>query len=231
MLAAATLFSNRKERTGRLLPISLRLGFSLVNHSIDTRAVFGKRAPSPARRPSHHWWDQKTFSAGPRSFNSKELWFLGNRTASQGQPVSDSRHGRITCKASLSCIKRNRKENRRCQSHLRALGPTPSPAGGDSQNSTRVHHLSSKLARAAASNQTAGLKVQPLYWLAATLRIHCAFIVWVRTDENRRRQSTHRAQGPTPLQAGGGSLNDFCFFWFVWFCSLAGNSGNIRWAS
>ena len=47
----------------------------LVNRSITTRARFGKRVRSPALRPSRHRRDQKTFSAGPRSFNSKELWF------------------------------------------------------------------------------------------------------------------------------------------------------------
>jgi hypothetical protein len=77
----------------------------LVNRSITTRVGFGKRVRSPALRPSRHRRDQKTFSAGPRSFNSKELWFPGSISASGVQPVSDSRYGRITCKAYLSCDK------------------------------------------------------------------------------------------------------------------------------
>ena len=40
---------------------------------------------------------QKTFSAGPRSFNSGELWFPTGKPAGV-QPFSDSRHGRIVCK-------------------------------------------------------------------------------------------------------------------------------------
>jgi len=70
----------------------------LVNRSITTRVGFGKRARSPALRPSRLRRDQKTFSAGPRSFNCKELWFPGSLAASGVQPVSDSRHGRIACK-------------------------------------------------------------------------------------------------------------------------------------
>lgn len=44
---------------------------------------------------------QKTFSAGPRSFNAEEFWFPGSYDAAQAQPVVDSRHGRITCKAAF----------------------------------------------------------------------------------------------------------------------------------
>ena len=105
----------------------------LVNRSITTRVRFGKRVRSPALRPSRHRRDQKTFSAGPRSFNSQERWIPGS-SASRGQPVSDSRHGRIACKVFLSCT---------------AL----------------------ILKRAAVSNQTTGLFVQPVYWLAAALKI------------------------------------------------------------
>ena len=71
----------------------------LGNRSLTTRLDFGKRVRSPALRPSHHRRDQKTFSAGPRSFNSKELLFPEGMAASGVQPVADSRHGRITCKA------------------------------------------------------------------------------------------------------------------------------------
>jgi len=113
----------------------------LVNRSLTTRAGFVNRARSPALRPSRQGRDQKTFSAGPRSFNSKELWFPESRTASGVQPVCDSRHGRIACKVSLSCTNSKRKESRRLQSNHRALGPTPLLADGGSQNSTRVHRL------------------------------------------------------------------------------------------
>lgn len=41
---------------------------------------------------------QKTFSAGPRSFNSGELWFPTGKPA-RVQPFCDSRHGRIVCKS------------------------------------------------------------------------------------------------------------------------------------
>jgi hypothetical protein len=50
-------------------------------------------------RPSRFQRDQKTFSAGPCSFRSLELWF--GRLHFNGtdvQPVFDSRHGRITGK-------------------------------------------------------------------------------------------------------------------------------------
>jgi len=72
------------------------------NRSITTRARIGKRVRSLALRPSRHRRDQKTLSAGPRSFSSKELWFPGSIAASRGQPVSDSWHGRIAGKVSLS---------------------------------------------------------------------------------------------------------------------------------
>jgi hypothetical protein len=113
----------------------------LVNHSFTTRVGFGKRVRSPARRPSRHRRDQKTFSAGPRSFSSKELWFPERMTASGVQPVCDSRHGRIACKVSLSCTNSKCKENRRLQSVHRALSPTRLLADGGSQNSTRLHRL------------------------------------------------------------------------------------------
>ena len=77
---------------------------------------------------------QKTFSAGPRSLNSKELWVSGGLGASEVQPVSDSRHGRIACKVSLSYVNLKYQENRRLQSTHRALGPTPLLAGGGSLN-------------------------------------------------------------------------------------------------
>ena len=54
-------------------------------------------APNPGSTPGI----QKTFSAGPCSFNSKELWFPGSGGAPKVQPVIDSRHGRIACKTFL----------------------------------------------------------------------------------------------------------------------------------
>ena len=120
----------------------------LVNRSTIIRAVFGKRVMrSSVLRPSRHWRDQKTFSAGPRSFSSKEVWVPGN--PSQVQPVSDSRHGRIACKVSLSCTLLNPK-------------------------------------RAATSNQSTGLLVQPLSWLAAALKIQRCFIALVANSGNIR---------------------------------------------
>ena len=93
--------SNRKERTGRLLPGSLRLGFLGQPFYYHTRP-FWQACAFTSAAPIRHRRDQKTFSAGPRSFNSKELWIPGS-SASRGQPVSDSRHGRIACKVFLSC--------------------------------------------------------------------------------------------------------------------------------
>ena len=65
----------------------------LVNRSFITHARFGKRARSPSLRPSRLRRDQKTFSAGPRSFSAIELWFPRSIAASGVQPVCDSRHG------------------------------------------------------------------------------------------------------------------------------------------
>ena len=53
---------------------------------------------------------QKTFSAGPRSFNLGELWFPGRQACSRGQPLADSQHGRIDCK--LVPVPTNLNENR-----------------------------------------------------------------------------------------------------------------------
>lgn len=64
-----------------LLPLPLPLGQAAV--ALASR-------PIPVRSGI-----QKTFSAGPRSFNTKELWFPGSGCASRVQPVVDSRHGRI----------------------------------------------------------------------------------------------------------------------------------------
>ena len=97
----------------------------LVSRSITTRVGFGNRVRSPALRPSRHQRDQKTFSAGPCSFNSKELWFPESIAASGVQPVADSRHGRIACKVSLSCTNIYLQESRRLQSNHRALKSNP----------------------------------------------------------------------------------------------------------
>lgn len=76
-----------------LQPWLLPARFFLVNRSTTIRVRFGKRVRSSALRPSRRKRDQKTFSPGPCSFNTKELWFRQKR---QVQPVFDSRHGRIT---------------------------------------------------------------------------------------------------------------------------------------
>ena len=75
----------------------------LGNRSIIPRVDLVKRVRAPTPHPSRQRRDQKTFSAGPRSFNAQELWFFANLAAFEVQPVVDSRHGRITCKMSLSC--------------------------------------------------------------------------------------------------------------------------------
>ena len=125
----------------------------------------GQAPPTPNSLPRV----QKTFSAGPRSFSFIELWFPGGIAASGVQPVIDSRHGRITYKVSVSGVNLRCKESCPGQSVLRAQSPTPLLAQGGPQNSTCLHRSLAPLARAAASNQTAGLWVQPHRWLAAAL--------------------------------------------------------------
>jgi hypothetical protein len=71
--------------------------------SITTRVSLGKRARHQLFAHPEIIRSQKTFSAGPRSFSSKELWFTSSIPAGCVQPVSDSRHGRIADKASVSC--------------------------------------------------------------------------------------------------------------------------------
>jgi hypothetical protein len=97
----------------------------LVNQVIATRVGFGKRVRPPVRRPPRRFRGQKTFSAGPCSFSTGELWFPGRAPrAPKVQPVFDSRHGRITAKAfSLPLVK----EQRAAASNQsnRAQGPTP----------------------------------------------------------------------------------------------------------
>ena len=109
--------------------------FFLVNVPLTgTPSLAQVYSDSPAKRPARPRRAQKTFSAGPRSLNIKELWFPENSSAALGvQPVFDSRHGRITCKVLRSCV-------------------------------------TSKWRKAAASNQTRGLVVQPLSWLTAALK-------------------------------------------------------------
>ena len=100
----------RTERSGPdcSWPGSLRLGFFGQPFFSHTRCSWQARAWAPTLRPSRHGRDQKTFSAGPRSFSFQELWFLGSASASGVQPVVDSRHGRIACKVSLRCTLLNR---------------------------------------------------------------------------------------------------------------------------
>ena len=52
---------------------------------------------------------QKTFSAGPCSFSTRELWFPGSAWGAPGvQPLLDSRHGRIAWKTLSSPFLKNR---------------------------------------------------------------------------------------------------------------------------
>jgi hypothetical protein len=95
---SATNYSNRKERAERLLPGSLRLGF-LGQQPFTLRPRAWQAAVALAWRPIPvPPGIQKTFSAGPCSFSTKELWFPASVCAPVVQPVFDSRHGRITCK-------------------------------------------------------------------------------------------------------------------------------------
>jgi hypothetical protein len=78
-------------------PASLRLGF--VGQRLFTPAAsVWQAALALALRPIPVLRDQKTFSAGPCSFNVKELWFPKGLSVSRVQPVADSRPGRIACK-------------------------------------------------------------------------------------------------------------------------------------
>lgn len=110
---------------------------------------------------------QKTFSAGPRSFNSIEFWFPGARFGRSGvQPVFDSRHGRITAKCFPG------------RSFVSREPPLPIKPQGSVSN--------------------------PFRWFTATLKF-IAISLRKFFTENRRLQSTQRAQCPTPLLVRGGS--------------------------
>ena len=62
--------------------------FFLGKLPLTASAVFGKRrVDQPLRPPRIIFQGQKTFSAGPRSFTSGELWFPPGVTAWWGQPV------------------------------------------------------------------------------------------------------------------------------------------------
>jgi len=100
--------------------------------TLSTSLAFGKRLSAPALRPSRHRRDQKTFSAGPRSFNAKELWFPGSIAASRVQPIADSRHGRIACKAScIAAFFRSSARRAAASNQTKGLGcPTPSLVDG-----------------------------------------------------------------------------------------------------
>jgi hypothetical protein len=165
--------------------------FSWSGMLLPDALVFDKRAGSPARRPSRHRRDQKTFSAGPRSFNTKELWFPGNSSASGVQPVCDSRHGRIACKVSLSCTNIYCKESSRLQSNHRDLCPTPLLAGDCPQIQLRFIVLIKSLREQPSPINPQGSTVQPLCWLAAALKFKSQsfFIVWVASCGNIRCSS------------------------------------------
>ena len=84
-------------------PCSLRLGFLGQPFYYQTRCFWQARAP--ILRPSRHKRDQKTFSAGPRSFNSKELWFPGN---SLGLPGANPFLTRGTVESPAKCLELKR---------------------------------------------------------------------------------------------------------------------------
>ena len=101
----------------------------LVNISLTrTPPLAQGHSGSPARRPSRRGRDQKTFSAGPRSLNTKELWFPGREPVAVGvQPCFDSRHGRITSKVFLGrvILTITKVESSRLQSTQRTRGSDP----------------------------------------------------------------------------------------------------------
>ena len=95
---------------------------------------------------------------GPRSFNTRELWFPGIGCAPEVQPVADSRHGRIACKAAFPVICQII-ESRRFQSVLWLISNPVRWLAAALKISLFASLV--KLRRAAASNQPKGLKVQP----------------------------------------------------------------------
>src|ERR1051325_10053994 len=116
-----------KEAAGLLRVWLLPARGFLVKHSINqTHSLAQAHSGTPARRPSRHRRDQKTFSAGPRSFSTKEFWFSksSGKAAFGVQPIFDSRHGRITGKVFPSCLTQM-VESSRLQSVKRAHGSNP----------------------------------------------------------------------------------------------------------
>jgi hypothetical protein len=92
----------RTERSGPDVSCPAPSGSVFLGHqSFSLRLPVWQAALPLAWRPSRHRRDQKTFSAGPRSFSTKEFWFPGSISAPQAQPVVDSRHGRITCETAF----------------------------------------------------------------------------------------------------------------------------------
>jgi hypothetical protein len=119
MLLAAS-FRTERSRPDRSRPGSLRLGFLGQPFYYPHALVLASACVHPSGAHPESFRGQKTFSAGPRSFNTKELWFPGTLPSSGVQPVFDSRHGRIACKVYLSCTQRELQESRRLQSNHRA---------------------------------------------------------------------------------------------------------------
>jgi len=133
-LVAASTGQNYEPKGAWQKPWLPPVRFSWSTVLLPHAPAFGQRARASTRRPSRLRRDQKTFSAGPRSFTVSELWFPGSGTLTGVQPLVDSRHGRIADKVSVSCVNIELHESGRLQSHLRAPGPTPKLAGSRSQN-------------------------------------------------------------------------------------------------
>ena len=99
--------SNRKERAGRLLPGSLRLGF--LGHQSSTPA-----APSLASRsgtglaPNPGIPGSRKLSVPGRVHSEPESCGFRRKGLRLVQPVVDSRHGRIACKTVLPLSKEQR---------------------------------------------------------------------------------------------------------------------------
>jgi hypothetical protein len=136
-------------------PDSLRLGF-LGHRSFTPAAPCWQAAVALASRPIRRNTGSRKPSVPGRVHSIPEsCGSPGSDCAPKVQPVSDSRHGRIACKVSLSPFC---KEQRAPASNQTiGLGcPTPSLVSGGSQNQCVV--ILDKLRRAAASNQALGIK-------------------------------------------------------------------------
>jgi hypothetical protein len=151
-------------------PDSLRLGF-LGHRSFTTAAAFlaSRRGTGLAPNPGYSRI-QKTFSAGPCSFSTRELWFPGRLGAAGVQPVSDSRHGRIACKVSLSPLSKEQRAAASNQSYGSRSNPfhwlaTTLKIISSSSLRSQVRDVREQSLPIRPMAQTSN----PIHWLAAAL--------------------------------------------------------------